>query len=708
MSAREMQQPMLSRIPLYLAALGVGCTGLAGFAMQTGKNNEALLMSALLLIGFASSWATRAGLFRRRNGRGLGLAPWYVWIPPLYAVRYVFQPPILVGDSVTEETSLVFWLAGVTVVWSYLLYTDSAVPLVCVPSLSLISLAIIVQPNDIALPLFTLFLVLSSYVLVQENSLVNRAHEARMAEAKRRRPLVERWAPFLAIGIALVAVVSGVVIGRALHPHLDLSIHWRPHPFQGEPGVQTVARDDYVPVSTGPVELSGREVMVVECGEPLLWRGQTFDVYTEDGWRSSVPPIERQFVRPVRLDHRSLPESSRPLPTSAAHRYDLSSGNSSASGQSAKRVRQTYRQTAVGRSNIVYAAAEPETVIMPIRSYLIQTGGGLKTEEHYAWGLSYEVESVVVAPSPEVLRAASNDYPEAIADGYLAVPQSAWRVGELVRKITKGQTSAYDKAIAIQEFLEDHHTYDIKTPAAPRGQDVVTHFLFKSKRGYCDIFASSMVIMSRYAGIPARWVTGYATGEYEPLDGAYHVRERNAHAWAELYFPGQGWVAFDATASSESSGLMSRIRSLIASAQSYLRQNKPFVIAVGVIILLSLYLLKVEVIDRIRSSRQNAQRGALGTGVLAHYHVMCDHLARYGYPRAVSITPLEYASELRQRFGLELGGVSSLVDSITEAFVERKYAMRQPSAVRDAQVGEELRRLARRLKSAKRRKLLPQ
>jgi hypothetical protein len=77
---------------------------------------------------------------------------------------------------------------------------------------------------------------------------------------------------------------------------------------------------------------------------------------------------------------------------------------------------------------------------------------------------------------------------------------------------------------------------------------VVDHFLFESREGWCEQIASSLVVLARLHGIPARLATGYAIGSYDSVGRRYLVRERDAHAWAEVWFPDAGWVPFDPTA----------------------------------------------------------------------------------------------------------------------------------------------------------------
>jgi len=104
----------------------------------------------------------------------------------------------------------------------------------------------------------------------------------------------------------------------------------------------------------------------------------------------------------------------------------------------------------------------------------------------------------------------------------------------------------YARAMALEIYLRSF-PYDLQVAGPPEGRDVVDYFLFDLQRGYCDYFASAMVVMARSVGIPARLVVGYAMGRYDPQREAYVVTEKNGHAWPELYFLGYGWIPFEPT-----------------------------------------------------------------------------------------------------------------------------------------------------------------
>lgn len=163
---------------------------------------------------------------------------------------------------------------------------------------------------------------------------------------------------------------------------------------------------------------------------------------------------------------------------------------------------------------------------------------------------AYKAESYVPRVTVDELRAASTEYPGEVIKRYGVLPSSVpERVLELAQEITRGRTNAYDKAKAIESYLRQNYPYDLEVPAPPEGTDVADYFLFDLKKGYCDYYATAMVVLTRASGIPARFVSGYSSGSYDAANAEYVVREKNAHSWAEVYFPEIGWVEFEPTAS---------------------------------------------------------------------------------------------------------------------------------------------------------------
>ena len=171
--------------------------------------------------------------------------------------------------------------------------------------------------------------------------------------------------------------------------------------------------------------------------------------------------------------------------------------------------------------------------------------GAADTDNPPAVG-AYSAEADTRNPEPFVRDSNSRDYPPRVAVLYLQLPGLDPRIAPLARQVTAAARSNYARARALEEHLQTNFGYTLELPGLAE-EDPLAHFLFERKQGHCEYFASSMVIMLRTLGIPARLVNGFRGGEYNDLTGSYIVRQKNAHSWVEAYFPEYGWVTFDPT-----------------------------------------------------------------------------------------------------------------------------------------------------------------
>src|SRR4029077_15680094 len=110
-----------------------------------------------------------------------------------------------------------------------------------------------------------------------------------------------------------------------------------------------------------------------------------------------------------------------------------------------------------------------------------------------------------------------------------------------------GATGEEDAVERVQAWLRANTRYDLSVPREAPGVDPVDHFLFVTRRGFCEHIASAMAILLRAEGIPTRIVTGYGPGDRNPLTGYWEVRHSDAHAWVEVYSPNAGWLPYDPT-----------------------------------------------------------------------------------------------------------------------------------------------------------------
>ena len=164
-------------------------------------------------------------------------------------------------------------------------------------------------------------------------------------------------------------------------------------------------------------------------------------------------------------------------------------------------------------------------------------------------GDSYRLRALLTAPG-DALRnavlegeAASDDRWQAVLEGHSQLPDCVESgVYALTMEAIQGADNPYDRAVAIMDFLRRNMRYTLTPDYPPADRDFVSWFLLDSREGYCSAYATAMAVMGRIAGLPTRYVEGYMARPGENV-----LTGENAHAWAEVYFRGVGWIPFDAT-----------------------------------------------------------------------------------------------------------------------------------------------------------------
>jgi transglutaminase-like putative cysteine protease len=176
------------------------------------------------------------------------------------------------------------------------------------------------------------------------------------------------------------------------------------------------------------------------------------------------------------------------------------------------------------------------------------------------------------------LKQAGTDYPAWLADystfprrGNYRTQDTMERIHQLAVEVTQGAVTPYDKAKAIEAYLRDpsNFKYTLNPRLAPTGTDPLEYFLFDSKEGYCQFFASAMGDMLRSLDIPTRLVNGFGPGSYDVRTNTYIVRGEDAHTWVETYFPTYGWITFEPTPD----GVYSEIQRGVVGTNPCLRDN---------------------------------------------------------------------------------------------------------------------------------------
>ncbi|MBX9772393.1 MAG: DUF3488 and transglutaminase-like domain-containing protein, partial [Candidatus Obscuribacterales bacterium] len=284
-------------------------------------------------------------------------------------------------------------------------------------------------------------------------------------------------------------------------------------------------------------QLSDQVVVRVGSRAGHYWRGMAFDRYDGHHWTMSRP---KTTITKVAGESSAISLSSLPFLALPARTRSQDTGQV------------FYLES--DQPNLILAAAVPYQLYFPSGNIAVDEYGSLRSPSVMEHDTMYTVFSLVPTFNISQLRKMSDldeEVTERINKKYANYLQLPIRLPERVRTLAAGVVgdsgNTFVKAERINYYLQRTYKYNLKIPPTDEAQDVVTDFLFHQKEGYCEHFASSFVVLCRTQGIPARLVTGFVPGEYNPFTGLWEVKMCDAHAWAEVYIPSVGWMPFDPT-----------------------------------------------------------------------------------------------------------------------------------------------------------------
>jgi hypothetical protein len=276
-------------------------------------------------------------------------------------------------------------------------------------------------------------------------------------------------------------------------------------------------------------------------GARFYWRGHSYDYYKDGQWKSSL------------VDQKPVPAGK--VPFTYPEWKD----------------RKQFTLTVSMRNSIlrtIYSAGVPLSISRGATALLGDNGDGtvdltgILAAPQLRAGESFRVVSWVSVPTIKDLQSAGTDYPDWVKKYYLQTPENLpSRVKNLAKSIVAGKTTPLDQVMAVTQYLRQNITYEDTVPNPPANREMVDWFLFDYKKGFCNYYATSEVMLLRSLGIPARLSVGYAEGESEVAGDLFLIRSRDSHAWPEIYFPGFGWVEFEPTVSQPATGLLQDVSS---------------------------------------------------------------------------------------------------------------------------------------------------
>ena len=415
--------------------------------------------------------------------------------------------------------------------------------------------------------------------------------------------------------------------------------------------------------------LGDAPVMYVRTGAPAYWRGLVFDTYASGAW-IATDRLYRQtepYVSPRLLP----PEPPNDLGTFV----------------------QTFRVLRP-LPGVINAAYPIESLYVPVSALREDAYGTFHTPDLLRPGLTYSVVSYLPNLTPAELRGAEPDR-EGVDQRYLDVGGLSREASALAARVARGQGNEFDTVMAITTYLQRDYHYTLQLPPVPAGRDPVDWFLFDVKTGYCEQFATAETLMLRSLGIPARLATGYATGEYDPVLNQAVVRERDAHAWVEVWFAGHGWVPVDPTpgvsplAATQfpshwaAGGIARLIPHLQVSAMPAVLGSLGTLGAIPAAAgLAAVLVILVLAATRVRLRRRSARASPGEPDLLRLYERV---QRRAGRRRAPPETPLEYRDVTHAS-----GALDALLADVTDAVNEGVYAGRWPERRRVREMSNRL------------------
>ena len=268
----------------------------------------------------------------------------------------------------------------------------------------------------------------------------------------------------------------------------------------------------------------------------LYWRGRVYDRFEENRWQTSelintkYAPQDGDFNIPDTTQRFNLNFSFTVYTKGQTILY------------SAAQPLWTSHSASIAHAVIPGENAEDEQMDIV----------ALQASPYLEAGETYHTNAMLANPIIPELQEAGVEYPEWVTEKYLQLPSDfSPRIQALAFDITADLENPYDRAAAITEYLRANIAY-VTVVTFPEGtEDPLEYFLFESKQGFCNYYASAEVLMLRSIGIPARLAVGFAQGEPNLQNTFFTVREKDAHAWPEVYFPGFGWIEFEPTGNQE-------------------------------------------------------------------------------------------------------------------------------------------------------------
>ena len=651
-------------LPFYAAAFIVLLCGVSAVNSTIDDSGLTSITVILSFVGVASSFVMRV------LGVNPGLPAWVIsGLLILFVVKHnsvadlIFSLLQASRADPTSSASVGIILQWASLAFSFTMISNQSVLFLMVPCIAMLGLMSSENLNPEMVTYFLNFVLASVFLMGYELHL----EKGEKLSREEIGPLVRSL-----LFISLVVVTSAGIIGGIFSAALGIagrSIITAAADRLSETGVSlmlpiTADSTDVLSLSGLPPSTSGRVVMKVKARRPSYWKERTFTHYTGSEWHAGMrfyETLDGQQLGERRIYSFQLDQLMGEIPKGRT------------------RLEQTFHLEEE-LAGPLYAASFPveitgrfaEIAVNPYTMDVNVAASGSVTD--------YSVVSLVPSVTPDDLRKASNELGREQADEVRPfmsgrVPLVPARVIELTREIVAGKPTQYDQVVAIQNYLRANCRYTLNPPTLPPETDATDFFLFKSKAGYCQQFASAMAVMCLLSGIPARVAVGYAPGTWDSKEECFVVRDRDAHAWVEVFFPGYGWIPFDPTAGVQVEGqgifslrrLYSELVSLVKSRR--LMPNLMLGMLFSLFAFLVVQVFALVSLPRPRFKVRFVRNREPSEKLWRLYKLMCRVLAKRVGNRKPSETPNEYLKRVESIGNPEITeAVTALTEMVTATF----------------------------------------
>lgn len=525
-------------------ALMTGCALLAAYAAGAGVHLDSIAHTMVLIISMTSFMGY---VLARTLARSRILH----WDGVLYAVAVITGAlfarslnVLLPEGGYPAEIAIAGLLSWMLAVGALFAWRDSTMLFQCVPCIALFGVVGCWDYRE-GPALFFAFLVLATVLFARSHGRAQliAAHEEigapsglsveelvfRLRAGPWRKMAGPEWALLSAAIVVVLSLIGAPLLQGSVQGIAGFAKAAIPTPPPTTATTaQTVNRSQYR-LGRGPVRVRKTPVFEVRMDRARYLRALTYLRYSEGSWlplslRAEINSIRtvrpRLGLMPLAYDPHRLIDNGQEMP------FEI--------------------RILSGAHDRLFLPGEPLVLPLDGLSYYALSDGTVYSPSVMTKDRKVSATVLVPPDDAQPRNAGSTLLSErAMAlyrdtDGIPSSIQSlAWRaVGDV--------QDDFEKALRIQREIERRVKYNLLAAETPGGVDPVEHFLFESKEGYCDLFASAMALMARSVGLPARVVSGYFPTE-PSKNGTYVLRESDRHMWAEILFEGVGWVPFDPT-----------------------------------------------------------------------------------------------------------------------------------------------------------------